>query len=121
MNKLKGNEIATFEDEQVMKGLECCVVRNIDCISCPYYEKAYCVEVDAFDLIKRQKAEKEAMQQHIGCLRAEVERLEKILDERCDVCPAVTSAIKDFAEKLKEYYPSIAKGIDYTAEEVLKW
>lgn len=28
--------------------------------------------------------------------------------------------IKDFAEKLKEYYPSIANGIDYTAEEVLK-
>ena len=28
--------------------------------------------------------------------------------------------IKVFAEKLKEYYPSIANGIDYTAEEVLK-
>lgn len=29
-------------------------------------------------------------------------------------------AVTEFAEKLKEYYPSIADGIDYTAEEVLK-
>ena len=29
-------------------------------------------------------------------------------------------AVTEFAEKLKEYYPSIANGIDYTAEEVLK-
>ena len=28
--------------------------------------------------------------------------------------------IKVFAEKLKEYYPSIADGIDYTAKEMLK-
>ena len=28
--------------------------------------------------------------------------------------------IKAFAEKLKEYFPSIANAIDYTAEEVLK-
>lgn len=32
---------------------------------------------------------------------AEIERLEKILDKRCDVCPAVTTARKEFAKKLK--------------------
>ena len=57
------------------------------------------------DLINRQKAE--------------IERLEKILDKRCDVCPAVTTAIKEFADKLKEYFPSIADAIDYTAQEVV--
>lgn len=30
------------------------------------------------------------------------------------------AGVEDFAEKLKEYFPSIANAIDYTAEEVLK-
>ena len=74
-------------DEQIVKALEYCVVRNRECLSCPYSEKTYCVDTDALNLIKRQKAE--------------IERLQKILDKRCDVCPAATTAIKEFWVKLK--------------------
>ena len=31
-----------------------------------------------------------------------------------------SEATKEFAEKLKEYFPSIAGAIDFTAQEVLK-
>jgi hypothetical protein len=48
---------------------------------------------DALDLIKRQQAE--------------IERLERILDKSCDVCPSVTTAIKKFAEKFKKKAGSI--------------
>ena len=38
----------------------------------------------------------------INRLKAENDRLQGILDKRCDTCPAVITAIKSFAEKLKE-------------------
>ena len=34
--------------------------------------------------------------------QAEIERLEHILDKRCDMCPAVMTAIKEFAEQVEK-------------------
>lgn len=48
----------------------------------------------------------------------EVERLEGILDKRCDVCPAVITAIKEFALKVKKAFPSIAHWIDNLLKEM---
>lgn len=86
-------------DEQIVKALEYCVVRNRECLSCPYSEKTYCVDTDALNLIKRQKAE--------------IERLQKILDKRCDVCPAATTAIKEFWVKLKTNHARKMHGSDF--------
>ena len=59
--------------------------------------------------INRQKTEidilirkKETLRDEIEEQQAEIERLREILDKRCDVCPAVITAIKEFAERLKD-------------------
>jgi chromosome segregation ATPase len=44
---------------------------------------------------------KETLNDEISELKAEIERLEGILDRRCDVCPAVTTALNEFATRLK--------------------
>ena len=104
-------------DEQIVKALEYCSSSDLGmCKICPFYEQC---ENDeqlvkyTLDLIKRQKAEIEKLREKYD--RA-MFNLQAVLDERADH----SEAIKEFAEKLKEYYPSIANGIDYTAEEVLK-
>ena len=77
-------------------------------------KEALTMAINSIQECTRQKAEIERLQNDVEVLGAELERYGK-------VCPKIKSeAIKEFAEKLKEYYPSIAKGIDYTAEEVLK-
>ena len=81
-------------DEQIIKALECCA-SNKDCVSCPYYEKTYCVDADALDLIKRQKAEIETLREKYDRARY---NLQAVLDERADH----SEAIKEFAERLKE-------------------
>ena len=78
-------------DNEIIKALEICADYE-NCVSIDIVltyrgiPLQYLFE-NALDLINRQ--------------RAEIERLEKILDKRCDVCPAVSTAIKKFAEKLK--------------------
>lgn len=59
-------------------------------------------------LINRQKAKIESLTSQcsakdviINSQEAEIERLNGILDKRCDVCPAVNTAIKEFWDKLK--------------------
>ncbi len=110
-------------DEQIVKALECCGHQE-ECTICPLDDMGgidkclHTLLLNALDLINRQKAEieekdieidilirkKESLCDEISELKAEVERLEKILDKRCDVCPAVTTAIKDFAYRLKESF-----------------
>ena len=66
------------------------------------------------DLIKRQKAEIERLQNaYKQCAWERDAFLEEIKTAKAKV-------VTEFAEKLKEYYPSISDGIDYTAGEVLK-
>lgn len=107
-------------DEQVMKGLECC--KNLDCQHCEMKSETmgnmneclYTNAENALDLINRQNTLIESMQENIKCVMSANVRLIN------QVGKAKSEAIKEFAEKLKEYYPSIADGIDYTAEEMLK-
>lgn len=88
-------------DNDIIKVLECCL--NLDCKKspmeicdpCPYFHEGNCtylLKENALNLINRQKAE--------------IERLEKQLDSKCDRCIARdrAEAIKEFAEKLKDSF-----------------
>lgn len=125
------NEIVTFEDEMIQEATEA-VAKGLDA--------GYTIE-SLLKTINRQKAEieekdieidilikkKDAAYDKISELRAEVERLEEMLDiavssERnvADNIPYERAeAIKEFAEKLKEYFPSIAFAIDCTTKEMV--
>lgn len=106
-------------DEQIIKALECCnSTERGHCLNeCSYYNySANCTQnmiKDTLDLIKRQKAEIERLEKHAQT----IVKMKRCVDLKKQV---EESAINRLAEKLKEYYPSIADGIDYTAEEVLK-
>lgn len=76
--------------------------------------------------IENLNIELQAMRGAANSYKAEVERLKPKCEDcagcnqwKCDCSNIESYAITKFAEKLKEYYPSIANGIDYTAEEVL--
>lgn len=87
-------------DNDIIKALECCL--NLDCKKspmeicdpCPYFHEGNCtylLKENALNLINRQKAE--------------IERLEKQLDSKCDRCIARdrAEAIKEFAWRLKGF------------------
>ena len=147
VNKLKGNEIATFEE--IKKAMEC--RSPYRCLECDLEIcRAKLLPEYIVDLISRKIAEIENLNIELQAIKAEVERYEKTVGtlatkkdgtviatlngNKTEYIPrklhkifknmavnrAKSEAIKEFAEKLKEYYPSIADGIDYTAEEVLK-
>ena len=65
-------------DAEIVKALEHCLRGSCGCDRCPAANNdnntCRLERKDIFDLINRQKAE--------------IERLEKILNKRCDVCPA---------------------------------
>lgn len=83
-------------------------------MGCDFCENDFDILNKFIDDNNRQKAEnekkdieidilirkKETLRDEISELRAEIERLEQILDKRCDVCPAVTSAIKEYSKYL---------------------
>lgn len=84
-------------DEQIIQDLLCCIKGKCFSEKCTFSKYIKDEDIsqctmhlakEAFDLINRQKAE--------------IKRLEGILDKRCDVCTAVTYARKEFAERLKE-------------------
>ena len=88
-------------DAEIVKALECCCVS--ECDECPYDEQTACVEVmkeGTLALINRQKAE--------------IERLQKEVD-RLSQCVLyhdgqIVDAIKEFAERVKEYIPHFSDG-----------
>lgn len=128
-------------DNDVVKALECCSVNPMGyCKECPLLNDfspcGITLTRNALDLINRQKAElerkdieidilikkKEALRDEVAELKAEVERLENAYKQCAwerDAFSDNAEAIKEFAEKLKEYFPSIAKAIDHTAEELI--
>ena len=99
-----------MEDKDIIKALECCRdngTSNTYCDDCAYsvYEDCGARQAkDALDLINRQQAE--------------IERLRKILDKRCDTCTAVITELKKFAERLKakeHFIPGNDEHIDIDA------
>ena len=89
-----------FTDEEVIKALECCILRKqyrCENRKCPlYYETTKysdCTEMlveNALDLINRQKAEIERLRSQLDCY-----------EETSGNKQAKAEAIKEFAERLK--------------------
>lgn len=107
-------------DEQIIKALECCFTLGFDestCYECPFYTAtAKCTEDlrdSVLNLIMRQKAEIEGLQERISyleesidCSRKEYNKLLQKLQQ------AKSEAIKEFAEKLKKrFYLSAGRGV----------
>lgn len=87
MKKINHNSLCETEthkvgmtDIEIIKALECCSQDNIDCEECPANgicdNDEFCFTGAILDLIKRQKAEKEAMLSHIKCLQYENDKLQ---------------------------------------------
>lgn len=85
-------------ETEIIKALEVCVGIHNDCENCPLLEHSQATDEcmtevmsNALVLINRQ--------------RAEIERLVKILDDKCDRCieKERAEAIKGFAEGLKDH------------------
>ncbi len=112
-------------DNEIIKALECCKTGD-DCKGCPYYanERYTCGEhfnEDMLDLINRQKAEIERLQNILLKFMDEVARWEEkkgidvselplipICDEGRDIIDHHRAiAIKQFAERLHEYINGI--------------
>ena len=132
-------------DKEIIKALECCAMQSYPaCRECPYHEQysnKNCIakrNVDIEALINRQKAEISelqhkkntdleikliAMRGAANSYKAEVERLEaesQMADGYADalVERAKSEAIKEFAELIKKYFPSIAGAVDSLAKEM---
>ena len=85
-------------DKQIIKALECCLdISPSTCKNCSLFNVTnstmVCSKIAtkfALDLINRQKAENE--------------RLQKLLDNKCDRCIANerAEAVREFAERLKD-------------------
>lgn len=60
-------------------------------------EKLELAELDILSLTN----ERDALEEMVAEQKAEIKRLEGILNRRCDVCPVVTTAVNEFAEMLK--------------------
>lgn len=91
-----------FTDEEIIKALECCTkavsgVRK--CEKCPLYTKFQClyaIKVYALELINRQKAEIERLNEYIKrCKSGEEYWVKCLLDRPNEAC-------KEFAEEIKE-------------------
>ena len=106
-------------DNEIIKALECCQIKKVnECAKCPYLPKISrdCerfLVTDALDLINRQKAEIERLQETI-CMLTKTGRFYSTVR---------AEAIKEFAEMLRRkliaggIYPAFIKG---TIEKVLE-
>lgn len=86
--------IKALEDNEIIKALDCC--QKEDCCGCSYFHKEECTNFltkDALNLINRQKAEIERL-----------ENLERNVYETVDELrnKIKAEAVKEFAERLKE-------------------
>ena len=100
-------------DEQIIKALEYCFTRGFDestCYECPFYTAtAKCTEdlrENALDLIKRQKAKIESLEKELMKCKLEKELLYNVSVEKQNI------AIKEFAERLKEFMHNKFKALD---------
>lgn len=136
-------------DNEIIKAFrECCVKMNGNfCDECPYNNGGMCNDIqmatDILDYINRQKAEIEALiagqetlQKYIAEKNAEIERLCSVVDKTdaayfqkvSEVDRAKAEAIKEFADRLKQYLLLTQKGqmsvisfenIDYLVKEMV--
>ena len=119
-----------MKDSEIIKVLECCKgYLTDDCIECPYVEKypqcATNLREAALGLINRQKAEIERLEKEIkGINRIEKENELQALEENKEnakmflqaIKKAKSEAMKEFAERLKEYAIANTKVMTEQAE-----
>ena len=98
-------------DNEIIKALECCAeIGENDCQSCPYFNDVSCRcrnyenLKDALDLINRQKAEIERLQNDLSTWKDIAHR------ETSYVSIAKAEAVKEFAERLNKEAENV--GID---------
>ena len=89
-------------DKEIIKALECCCSPKVNaCDDCPFHKRCYenneWLEKEAIDLINRQKAEIERLEQEKGQFEADVEMFTDI-DKMYSELKA--EAKKEFAEEL---------------------
>lgn len=99
-------------DEQIVKGLECCVSRK-GCDACEFYMHDTCFVVrhkEIFDLIKRQQAEIEELKKvgnkidSLGAVAALMDQKERLACFKNEWEREVRAeAVREFAEKLKKW------------------
>lgn len=97
-------------DADIIKALECCV--TIDgCKKCPRGKNGkICKDYNEFirailDLINRQKAEITRLEDILRC------QADGIIELNCQVAQAKSSAVKEFAEKLKKKSQLVAPSV----------
>lgn len=88
-------------DEQIVKGLECCVEGDTFCYECgedcPFIDVDMCTVIlrrETLDLIKRQQAEIKELQEILG-------GTSKVQSQTCAVVRAET--VREFAKRLTEH------------------
>ena len=89
-------------DNEIIKALKCCnkPIGENSCTECAFYHSGKCSSNmlnAALDLIKRQKAEIERLNIELQAMRSAANSYKKHYET------AKSEAIKEFAEKLKEY------------------
>ena len=89
-------------DNEIIKALECCL--DYSCLICPCEKGASILCIDdlhqyALDLINRQKAEIERLEEAIGQREADIEMFTDIGKMYSEL---KAEAIKEFAERLKD-------------------
>ena len=85
-------------DNKIIEAIDCCRIEN--CHECPYREYYNCREVlakDTIDLINRQKAE-------INELGNKCDDCAGCIQWKCDCANIKAEAIKEFFEKIEEFY-----------------
>lgn len=90
-------------DEQIERALECCDGYN--CCGCPYLSSCHQgvpMVGDALTLIKRLKEEKEEQFRRLG--KEICAHCSKIVDLQERLAFERAEAIREFAERVKEYY-----------------
>ena len=94
-------------DNEIIKALECCFIES-GCNECPCYienpDAKECLEtvgILAIDLIKRQQAEIERLENRINEKNEEIDRISYALADEVKLKAEIKAeAIKEFAERL---------------------
>ena len=113
-------------DEQIVKALECCV-GNYPCRECPYDNKGCEIEPDALDLINRQKAEIERLNEEnekqkiiLEGIRDAVHPLPFETDYDKAIKQSKSEAVREFAQAFVSDLPPTIFTRDYVKAEVFK-
>ena len=103
-------------DNEIIKALECCCSAQVNaCDDCPFYERCYNnnerLEKEAIDLINRQEAENERLQNILICFMDALGKVRKVDDiDEISLIPLMSELNKQYRSELKaEAYKEFAE------------